>query len=105
MERITWIVIWYRLHVFACPFTNAVLPCQAYHSCHFRRNGGFFFFFVVVNADVLLFVQGEVFARLVVHMPVPANGSGVGHAMVKGLMPRGGLVKLFIRVLDGVKRS
>lgn len=58
-----------------------------------------------MNADVHLFVQGEVFARLVVHTPVPADGSGVGHAMVKGLMPRGGLVKMLIRVLDGVKRS
>lgn len=58
-----------------------------------------------MNADVHSFVQGEVFARYVVHMPVPADGSGVGHAVVKGLIPRGGLVKLLIRVLDGVKQS
>lgn len=62
-------------------------------------------FFVVINANVCTFFQGEVFARLVVHTPVPADGSGVGHAVVKGLMPRGGLVKLLIRVLDGVKGS
>jgi len=55
---------------------------------------------------LVIFVEvGEVFARVVVHTPVLADGSGVGHAVVKGLMPRGGLVKLLIRALDGVKGS
>ncbi|KAH0835938.1 hypothetical protein J3R83DRAFT_9859 [Lanmaoa asiatica] len=48
---------------------------------------------------------GEVFARCVVDMPAPADGSRVGYAVVRGLMPRGGLVKMLIRVVDGVKRS
>lgn len=64
-----------------------------------------FFFSVAINSDIYIFVQGEVFARVVVHTPVPADGSGVGHAVVKGLMPRGGLVKLLIKALDGVKGS
>ena len=62
-------------------------------------------FFVVINADVDIFVQGEVFARVVVHTPVPADGSDIGHAVAKGLIPRGGLVKWLIRVLGGVKGS
>lgn len=57
------------------------------------------------SADPRLFVQGEVFARYVVHQPAAADGSDVGHSVVKALMPRGGLVKLLIRVLDGVKGS
>lgn len=59
----------------------------------------------MANADAHLFVQGEVFARLVVHKPVPADGPSVGHAVVKGLMPRGGLVKMLVKVLDNVKWS
>ena len=58
-----------------------------------------------MSADAHLFVQGEVFVRYVVDHRVPADGSGVGHAVVKGLVPRGGLIKMLIRVLDGVKGS
>ncbi|KAG9313527.1 hypothetical protein JVU11DRAFT_5854 [Chiua virens] len=55
---------------------------------------------------LVIFVEvGEVFARLVVHIPGPANDSGVGRTVIKGLMPRGGLVRMLIRVLDNVKRS
>ncbi|KAF8137368.1 hypothetical protein EV363DRAFT_1254046 [Boletus edulis] len=53
-----------------------------------------------------IFVEmGEVFVRYIVDTAVPTDGSGAGHAVVKGLMPRGGLVKLLIRVLDSVKGS
>jgi len=63
----------------------------------------FFCLDVVINADVYVFMQGEVFARCVVL--IPGHGSGVGQAAVKGLIPRGGLVRLLTRVLDSVKRS
>lgn len=59
----------------------------------------------VINADICMFIQGEVFVRYIVDTAEPTVGSSVGHAVVKGMMPRGGLVKLLIRVLDGAKWS
>ncbi|KAN0084336.1 putative ACR, YagE family COG1723 domain containing protein [Tylopilus felleus] len=86
MVRITWIVIWYCLPVPVGPFTDAILL--------FRL----ILFTIFVE-------MGEVIARYIVDTASPARGSSVGQAVVMGLMPRGGLVKLLFRVIDAAKGS
>ena len=45
------------------------------------------------------------FVRYAIDRQIHANGSGVAYTVAKGLMPRGGMVRLLIRVLNGVKGS